>query len=97
MVRMRARLARLLRRPAGEAPPPVNELAAREARIAAASARAWCGRLAERARREDSVRAIVAALLATEQAAARHAARCVAQEPGAEAMRRSDGKPPLLH
>lgn len=96
MLRMRARLARLLRgrvdatparAPAGPADPLA---AAREARIAAAHARAWGLRLAERARREGARTAIVAALLATEQAAARQHAR-------AGASRRSGGRPPLLH
>src|SRR5690606_40176619 len=48
---------------------------AREARIAAARARAWAVRLAERARTHDARAAILAALLATERAAALHAAR----------------------
>jgi hypothetical protein len=97
MLRMRARLARLLRRREAPATAPAAEPAlaacAREARVAAAHARAWAARLAERARSDEARTAIVAALLATEQAAALHAAR-----EGAMGERgRSGGDPPLLH
>jgi len=101
---MRTRLARLLRRRAAEPPagasrdardarPTPNDVpaaAAREARIAASRARAWAHRLGERARSEGARTAIVAALLATEQAAALHESR-------AGAVGRSGGRPPLLH
>jgi hypothetical protein len=96
---MRARLARLLRRrdaalpadaPAAGPGAAAPGDAAREARVAVAHARAWGARLAERARSECARTAIVAALLATEQAAARHEAR-------AGLWRRSGGGPPLLH
>jgi hypothetical protein len=95
MLRMRARLARLLRRRRAEPPVDAQPSAdpagrARDARIAAAHTRAWARRLAERARGDAARTAIVAALLATEQAAALHAAR-------APAPRRSGGGPPLLH
>lgn len=91
MVRMRARLARLLRPRTGPAEPHSDlDAAAREARIAAAHLRAWGARLTERARDEGARTAIVAALLATEQASARQEAR-------AGAVQRSDGRPPLLH
>lgn len=97
MLRMRARLARLLRRRgdaktrAEEARPPQPEAAARrEARVAAARTRGWARRLAERARSDEARTAIVAALLATERAAALHAAR-------EAALQRSGGEPPLLH
>lgn len=90
MVRMRARLAGLLRRRG--APPAASSdpgAAAREARIAAAHARAWGARLADRARREGARTAIVAALLATEQASARQQARAGALQ--------GRGGPRLLH
>jgi len=95
---MRARLARLLRRrnaaslsgSSGARPAADPGDAAREARIVAAHVRAWSRRLAARAASEGARTAIVAALLATEQAAARHEAR-------AGAVRRSGGEPPLLH
>jgi hypothetical protein len=92
VIRMRARLARLLRRRHAARPAPAADLegAAREARIAAAHARAWGRRLAARAHAEQARTAIVAALLATERAAARHEAR-------AGSWRRSGGGPPLLH
>jgi hypothetical protein len=95
MLRMRARLARILRRreaagpAAAERPGPPDDRA-QDARIAAAHARAWARRLAERARQDEARTAIVAALLATEQASALHAARTAG-------VRRSDGRPPLLH
>ena len=89
MLRMRARLARLLRRREGAEGPALPDRA-RDVRVAAAHARAWAVRLAERAQQGRARTAIVAALLATEEAAALHAAR-------AGGPRRSDGRPPLLH
>lgn len=99
MLRMRARLAGMMRRREGAragTTPSAGRLdeGAQDARVAAARARAWARRLAERARQERARTAIVAALLATEQAAARHAARAACAGPGSE---RSGGRPPLLH
>jgi len=98
MNRLRARLVDLLRRRrvVAQHAAAVRALdgecarAAREARVAAARARALACRLAERARREGARAAIVAALLATEQAAAHHEARMAGGW-------RSGGEPPLLH
>lgn len=73
--------------------------AAREARIAAAHARAWATRLAERARADEARTAILAALLATERVAALHAARepLAAASDGPARGRSGAGRPPLLH
>ncbi|HEY8493516.1 MAG TPA: hypothetical protein VIN04_06450 [Myxococcota bacterium] len=98
MDRLRARLVDLLRRRRAvtERAAAVRALdgecarAAHEARVAAARARALACRLAERAQREGARAAIVAALLATERAAARHEARMASGW-------RSGGEPPLLH
>jgi hypothetical protein len=99
MSRLRARLARLARRPAPAEP---TDATARELRIERARTRAWAERVAALGRSAGAQESILAALLATEDAALRLAARASAIGVPAEGaarpeLRRSGGRPPLLH